>query len=214
MITDMSCGDDMRYVPEDIFAIVGKYLEDDCMSLTKLIKTRKAFKTIISSEVNLEEIKQKYIDASNCSNLFMYVKKLSDNSFKLEVIKDGIDIELILNNSNKGCDIDKKIKLYENKIKWDNTRINNIIGFVKNERCLNNIEEHINDNYYTAHYNSSSYIYNRILLMASQKLYNIILSIDSNYLFSSDNASIMNWIHEVSNYNSDEDDNNFQDFNY
>lgn len=208
MITDMS------YVPDDIFAIVGKYLEDDCVSLTKLIKTRKTFKTIISSEVNLEEIKKKYIDASNCSKLLMYVKKLSDNSFKLEVIKDSIDIELIVNYRNKGFNIDKKIKLYEDKIKRDNTRINNIIGFVKNERCLNNIEEHINDNYHTAHYNSSSYIYNRILLMASQKLYNIILSIDSNYLFSSDNASIINWIHEASDYNSEEDDNNFQDFNY
>lgn len=208
MITDMS------YVPDDIFAIVGKYLEDDCVSLTKLIKTRKTFKTIISSEVNLEEIKQKYIDAINCSKILMYVKKLSDNSFKLEVIKDGIDIELIVNDRNKGCNIDKKIKLYEDKIKRDNTRINNIIGFVKNERCLKNIEEHINYNYHTAHYNSSSYIYNRILLMVSQKLYNIILSIDSNYLFNSDNACIMNWIHEAIDYNSEEDDNIFQDFNY
>ena len=47
--------------------------------------------------------------------------------------------------------------------------------------------------------------------MSSQKLYDIILSIDHNYVFSNENTHILNWILEINNYDSDIDT---YDYNY
>jgi hypothetical protein len=213
----MSPSADMCYIPDDVFAIVGRYLADDCVSLLNLVKTKKAFGDIIRTEVNIDEMKQSYIDYGNCLKIFTYVKKLSDYSFKLELTTYDLDmnIELLSNNGKKTNEVSKireKIELYEAKIKKNNRRVDKVMVLVKHPRCLHHFEEFIYESYQMAHYERTCYISNRIRLMASQKLYDIILSIDNTFRFHYEIPRLMNWIRESNDYNSDED--TFQDFNY
>jgi hypothetical protein len=200
-------------IPEDIFAIVGKYLHNDCKSLMNLVKTKKSLKDIIGSEVNLEEKKQNYIDVCNCFKLFNYIKKISTYNFKIKLLGYDLNMESVSCNnsySNFGCK--DKIRLYENKKTKNLQKVEKITEFVKNNRCIRYIEEYIRNSYYEATYNHMSYVYNRISLISSQKLYHIILKIDDNYIFSHEDSHILNWILEINDYDSEADTYNYQDY--
>lgn len=189
---------DMCYIPDDVFSIVGRYLEDDCVSLLNLVKTKKVFGDIIRTEVNIDEMKKSYIDYLNCLKLFTYVRKMSDYSLKLEITTYDLNRELA--------------PIYEEKIKRNKHKIDKALVLVKHPRCLSHFDDYISDSYQITHHELTCYIGNRIRLMASQKLYDIILSIDSTYQFRYDNSLLMNWIRETNYYNSDDD--TYQDFNY
>lgn len=194
----MSPSADMCYIPDDVFAIVGRYLADDCVSLLNLVKTKKVFGDIIRTEVNIDEMKQSYIDYGNCLKLFNYVRKLCDYSFKLEMTTYELNVDLA--------------PIYEEKIKKSKCKIDKILVLVKHPRCLSHFDDYISDSYQMTHHELTCYIGNRIRLMTSQKLYDIILSINSAYLFRYDNSLLKNWIEETNYYNSDDD--TYQDFNY
>jgi hypothetical protein len=203
-------------IPDDLFAIISRYLENDCKSITRLIKTKKTFRDIIGSEINIEEKKQNYIDVSNCFKLYNYIKKLSTYVFKLELMAYDLNLELVLDNNitYDNYEIRDKLRLYESKKNKNIQKIEDIVVFVKNERCIPYMEEYIRNSYYEVNYNHMSYIYGRISLMSAQKLYDIILNIDMNHIFSNndDDLHVLCWITEINDYDSE--NHTYQDYNY
>lgn len=199
-------------IPEDIFAIVGKYLHNDCKSLTNLVKTKKSFNDIIGSEVNMQEKKQNYIDVCNCFKLINYIKKISTYNFKLKLLDYNLNIESVsCNNIYNNFGSRDKIRLYEIKKAKNIQKVDKITEFVKNNRCIRYIEDYIRNCYYEAAYNHMSYAYNCISLISSQNLYDIILKIDDNYIFSYEDTHILNWLLEINDYDSEADTYNYQD---
>jgi hypothetical protein len=201
----------MCCIPDDIFAIVGKHLQDDIHSLTSLVKTKKSFREVISSEVNLEEKKQHYIDKRNCLIVYNLVKKISLYESKLDIMLDIRDFDY------DTLEYTNKIQIYEDKKYRKTKQLNDILVAVNNKHCVQIIEQYIHNNYKEIINNYKSYNYNILAHICAQKLYYIILNIDNKFIFNEYNSpnsrsDILNWILELNYY--DIEDDTYYDYNY
>jgi hypothetical protein len=202
---------DMYCIPDDIFAIVGKYLQDDIHSLIALVKTKKSFKEVISSEVNLKEKKQHYIDNKNCLIVYNLVKKIASYESKLDIMLDIRDLDY------DTMEYTKKIRLYEDNKDRKTMLLNDVLVAVNNKNCVQIITQYIHNNYKEVINNYKSYNYNILTHMCSQKLYYIILNIDNSFVFNeyiSNGSDILNWILELNYYDYDSENDTYIDYNY
>lgn len=205
-------------ISDDIFTIITNFMKDDTTSLVKLIQTKKNIKDFISSEINLEDKKQEYIDIKNCITLEKNIKMYYMHNFAKEMIFDTSELCYDI------VEYDNKIKLLDEKMNVAETNINKYMKLVYKKNCIKYFKKHILDNYEYCNTCTilNSYLSEKISIDTAIRLYIIILKIlkehslndniltenisflQDNIIFEKEEEHLLTWIKEGINFNTND----------
>jgi hypothetical protein len=204
-MTVLSCS-----ISDDIFTIITNFMSDDITSIIKLIKTKKNIKDYISSEINLEEKKQEYIDIRNCITLEKNIKMYYLHNYKKEFIFDTKELCYDI------IEYENKTELLENNMNNAKRIINKYMKLVYSKNCIKHFKKHIIDNYENCNKGGifNSYMLEKVSNDTAVRLYILILKIlkdhslndniltenisflHDNIVFEKEEEHLLTWIKE------------------